>query len=73
MLILLCVLEMANEGVELTIKGEEYYRGRVNNLSQASHVLRVTRHKFNDAQLADFSATCFGHLESVDKLAFSGT
>ncbi|RXI09420.1 hypothetical protein DVH24_034037 [Malus domestica] len=72
MLVLLCVLEMANQGVELATKEEESYRGRVNNLSQASHVLGVMRHKFKDAQLADFSASCFGHLESVDRLAFNG-
>ncbi|CAN6711529.1 unnamed protein product [Malus baccata var. baccata] len=64
MLVLLCVLEMANQGVELATKEEESYKGRVNNLSQASHILGAMRHKFKDAQLTDFSASCFGHLEN---------
>ncbi|CAN6586152.1 unnamed protein product [Malus baccata var. baccata] len=58
--------------VELATKKEESYRGRVNNLSQASHVLGVLRHKFNDAHLANFRASYFGHLDSVDKLTFNG-
>ncbi|RXH70866.1 hypothetical protein DVH24_015488 [Malus domestica] len=28
--------------------------------------------KFNDAQLAGFRASCFGHLKSVDRLALTG-
>ncbi|RXH78750.1 hypothetical protein DVH24_002268 [Malus domestica] len=63
---------MANQGVELATKQEESSRGRVNNLSLASHVLGVLCHKFNDAQLAEFRALCFGYLESADRLTFSG-
>ncbi|CAN6694925.1 unnamed protein product [Malus baccata var. baccata] len=51
-----CIVMCTRDGkseVELATKQEESYRGKVNNLSQASHV------------------SCFGHLESVDKLAFS--
>ncbi|RXI01240.1 hypothetical protein DVH24_001474 [Malus domestica] len=55
--------EMANQGVEPATKQEESYRGSVNNLSQASHVLGVLHHKFNDAHLAKFKDSCFGHLE----------
>ncbi|RXH76928.1 hypothetical protein DVH24_019816 [Malus domestica] len=69
---LVAVEEMANQVVELATKKEESYRGRVNNLSQASHVLGVLRHKFNDAHLANFRASYFGHLDNVDKLTFSG-
>lgn len=58
---------MANQGVELATKEGESYRGMVNNLSQASHALGVMSQKFNDAQLADFRGSCFGHLEmSID-------
>ncbi|CAN6725474.1 unnamed protein product [Malus baccata var. baccata] len=35
---------MANQGVKLATKEEESYRGRVNHLSQASHVPGVMRH-----------------------------
>ncbi|RXI09862.1 hypothetical protein DVH24_001606 [Malus domestica] len=30
------------------------------------------RQKFNDTKIAAFRATCFGHLDHIDKLAFSG-
>lgn len=49
MLVLLYVQEMAAQRVEIATKEEELYRGRVNNLSQASHVLGVMSQKFNDA------------------------
>ncbi|TQE00558.1 hypothetical protein C1H46_013802 [Malus baccata] len=61
--------EMENQRVELAAKQEESYRGRVNNLSQASHVLEVLHHKFNDAHLSEFRAPHFGHLESVHELS----
>ncbi|CAN6707228.1 unnamed protein product [Malus baccata var. baccata] len=61
MVVLLCVQEMANQGVELTKKHEEesYREGLTTFLKL-----------FNDAQLAEFKASCFGHLKSVDRLAF---
>lgn len=51
---------------------EESCKGKVSNLSQACHVLGVMRQKFNDTKIVAFRATCFGHLEHIDKLAFSG-
>ncbi|RXH92052.1 hypothetical protein DVH24_021075 [Malus domestica] len=51
--------EIVAQGVQLATKEEESYRGRVKNLSHASHMLSVME-------------SCFGHLDSVDRLTFSG-
>ncbi|CAN6583639.1 unnamed protein product [Malus baccata var. baccata] len=53
---------MVAQGVQLATKEEESYRGRVKNLLHASHML----------SLAHFRESCFGHLDSVDRLTFSG-
>ncbi|KAB2617431.1 hypothetical protein D8674_013300 [Pyrus ussuriensis x Pyrus communis] len=65
-------LDMTTQGVQLATKEEEACRGRVSKLSQALHVLGLIREKFNEAQLGAFRISCFGHLQGVDKLAFSG-
>ncbi|RXI06891.1 hypothetical protein DVH24_026027 [Malus domestica] len=72
MLISLCVQKMATHGVQLATEEEESYRKRVNNLSQASHVLGMMHQKFNGTQLVGFWASLFGHLDSGDRLAFNG-
>ncbi|RXI01161.1 hypothetical protein DVH24_001395 [Malus domestica] len=63
---------MVAHSVQLATREEEVYRGRVNNLSQAPHVLGLIREKFNEAELRAFEVTCFNYLQGVDELTFSG-
>ncbi|TQE14052.1 hypothetical protein C1H46_000346 [Malus baccata] len=63
---------MVAQSVQLATREEEVYRGRVNNLSQAPHVLGLIREKFNEAELRAFEVTCFNYIQGVDELTFSG-